>query len=291
MKKILSGVLALVLAGSAFALDSENFIPEGTVTSYTKTEYAVSTKFGDYFRSVAAKHVHVFANGLKKEVSSYNGKDELTDKLVYQYNTSRQLVSLTYTDANNKTIWQDVYEYMADGRNKSSSQFDADGNLSSKTIYKYDGNKTIESFYDGTGKLLSRTIYTLNANNQKENEKQYFGDGSIALVINYTYDENNKLKQAKYIDENGTVETQRCYKYDNKGYISEIQIYDSNNVLIERDIYKNDSNGNPKKISIYEIGEKFGTSSNELKSVSEYSYKTTASAIPVSPAPAVNDGK
>ena len=29
MKKILSGVLALVLAGSAFALDSENFIPEG----------------------------------------------------------------------------------------------------------------------------------------------------------------------------------------------------------------------------------------------------------------------
>ena len=67
MKKILSGVLALVLAGSAFALDSENFIPEGTVASYTKTEYAVSTKFGDYFRSVAAKHVHVFANGLKKD--------------------------------------------------------------------------------------------------------------------------------------------------------------------------------------------------------------------------------
>ena len=91
MKKIiLIASLCAFAAAGIFANDS--FTPAGSVSSYTKTTYNVTSKFGEYFRSVAVKDVHVFnSSGLETEVAYYYGKDELGDKVTFTYDVSRNL--------------------------------------------------------------------------------------------------------------------------------------------------------------------------------------------------------
>ena len=55
--------------------------------------------------------------------------------------------------------------------------------------------------------------------------------------------------------------------------LSEIQIYATDTDIIERDIFKNDAEGNPVRVSVYSIAEKFGSTANELVSITDYSYK------------------
>src|SRR5574344_681277 len=153
MKRIVLTALIALVACSAFAFDSATFTPNGKISSFTKTDYSISTKFGDYFRTPKSKFVHTFdATGLETESSEYSVKDVLIDKISYQYDASRNLVSSTFYDANNNIVWTTKMVYDATGKLKEESEFDKDNNLTSKTIYKTDGNTTDETYYDASGK-------------------------------------------------------------------------------------------------------------------------------------------
>lgn len=278
MKKILALTLSAIIAGSCFALDTEAFVPAGNISSYTKTEFQVTSKFGDYFRAINAKHVHIFdGSGLKTETITYNAKDELVDKISYSYDTSRNLKAITWTDSTGNVGWTSSLEYQADGKIKSESEFTAGGKLTSKIMYKYNGLEVTESFYDGDGKLLSRSIKTVDANDNLLVCMDYFGDGSFDSKSVYTYLENGKLNTVEVFDDANVLISKTVYKYSSEGLLSEIHGYNGHNILVSRTIYKNDAKGNPTKISVYEISEKFGTIVNELQTISEYAYKSNSS--------------
>src|SRR5574344_1672873 len=199
-RSILTAVIAFAVCG-AFAFDSETFTPTGKVSSYTKTDYTVTTKFGDYFRSPSSKFLHVYdSTGLETETSEYNAKDVLVDKIVYQYDTSRNLVSSTFYDATNALVWKTLMVYDATGKVKEESEFDKNNKLSGKTIYKYDDKKTDESYYDGNGKLLSKTITKYVDLKKIAEAAHYLDDGSLDQNDIYTYADNGTLTQVESVD-------------------------------------------------------------------------------------------
>ena len=180
MKKIiLIASLCAFAAAGIFANDS--FTPAGSVSSYTKTTYNVTSKFGEYFRSVAVKDVHVFnSSGLETEVAYYYGKDEPGDKVTFTYDVSRNLTGATYTDAAGAVVTKVSREYQSDGMIKSESEFNAAGVLTGKTIYKYEPSKSTESYYDEKGALLSRNITTYTADGKVSQIDSYFADGTLS---------------------------------------------------------------------------------------------------------------
>lgn len=274
MKKLVCALTLSILTFATFALDSENFVPTGRINSYTKTEYAVTTKFGDFFRSVSAKYVHVFdGSGLEVECSTYNAKDALTDKMTYTYDTSRNRTSQVLTDAAGNTQWKMSFEYLADGKIKALSEYDASGTLVGKTIYKYDALNVTDSYYDGNGALLSRTITTNDSEGRPLIVCEYDADGSLDEKIQYTYLDNGKLSAIEIFNSSGVKTSKLAYRYDASNYVSEVQTYTASGTLIQRDIYKVDAKGNPTKINVYAVAEKFGSTVNELQSITEYAYK------------------
>jgi hypothetical protein len=274
-KTILTALIALAAFG-AFAFDSEAFTPTGKISSYTKTDYTVTTKFGDYFRSPAAKYVHVYdASGLEIETSEYNAKDVLIDKIVYQYDTSRNLVSSIFYDSTNKLVWKTLMVYDATGKVKEESEFDKDNKLTGKTLYKYDGQKIDESYYNADGVLLSKTITTLNNKNKKGEVFAYLDDGTLDQHEVYTYNDNGSIAQIEVFDFDELLLEKVVYVYTNNNALSEEKMYDAKGVLGERKIYKYDaaSGVNPSKITTYTVQQKFGGTVTEMESISEFAYK------------------
>lgn len=279
MKKSILAFALFTAVTAAFALDSGSFTPKGSISSYTKTDYNVTSKFGDYFRSVNEKHVHVYsADGLVSESATYTARDELVDKITYKYDVSRNLVESVYSGADGVVIYKTQIEYQSDGKIKSESEYKEDGTLASKTIYKYEDAKVTESFYDGEGKLLSRIITILGENGKPAEEKQYFADGSLSLKKVYTWLDAVTVSSIEEFDETDSFVKKHVYRYDESGALSEVQTYNPSNVLCTREIYKNDSLGNPVRISVYAVAEKFGATVNELQSISEFAYKDTSAA-------------
>ena len=66
---------------------------------------------------------------------------------------------------------------------------------------------------------------------------------------------------------------QLVFKYAQDGTISQITTYDDTKEIIYRVIVKYDSVGNVAKVSEYAIAQKFGTTVNDLVSVTEFTYQ------------------
>ena len=61
MKKILSLAFVASFAISLFAADIFEYVPlKGNPKNYTKIEYSIASKFGNYLRTPKVKYLHVF---------------------------------------------------------------------------------------------------------------------------------------------------------------------------------------------------------------------------------------
>ena len=270
MKKLISLAVLAATTILAFAYDNELLEVKGGYRSYTKTHYAVTSKFGDYFRTVADKYEHSLDGSKRTAIKSLNAKDELLDQTSFEYNADGTLAAMTLSDITGSTT-RIVYEY-EDSRIKSESEFNSDGELCKKLIYKYADSKTTQSMYDATGKLMFRSISTCDEKCNVIECFNYNADGRLENSQKSTYLDDGRISAIETFDLDGNKTGKTVYRYDAKGFISEIQIYATDTDIIERDIYKNDDFGNPKRISVYSVAEKFGAIANELVSITDYSY-------------------
>ena len=279
MKKLLITLTAAFTGLAAFAFDSENLTINGSVSSYTKTEYTVVSKFGDYFRMPAVRHTHTYINGKESESASYavksnnkgGNKDSLADKTTYEYNNLGYLVTTNYFDSNEKQIWKNVKEYDDAGLLKSESEYNGANELTGKTIYKREGNKLTESYYGGQGELLECTVST-EADGKTLESFRYYADGSLDTRFVYTYDASGKVSKIDSFEAEGKLTEKVTFVYTPTGALKEIQTSNADNVLYERILYVPDSQGNPKKSYTYKVSQKFGGTVNELVSTSDYTF-------------------
>ena len=274
MKKILITAAFAAIAVSAFSFDSEKIVPKGKVNSYSKTDYSVTSKFGEYFRTPDAKYVHVFdQTGLEIESSEYSPKDVLIDKITYGYDVSRNLISETCSDGNGNLLWKSEYSYQTDGKLKDVSTYDAGGVLTGKKIYKNTANEEAESVYNADGALVSKTITKTDERGRSVTVNKYFADGSLESSKNCTYNDAGALAQTENIGADGKIVSRTLVVYDDKAFVKEIQEYDGEGNVTQRAIYKNEVSGNPIKVTTYSVSEKFGGTVNELIDIVEYVYK------------------
>ena len=275
MKKTLLCAAIAFAACFAFSLDTANFVPNGDVSSYTKTDYSVTSKFGQYYRSVTSRHVHEYNDqGLKVSTSEYSVKDVLLDKIDYQYDDSGKLSSLEFYGPSGTVVWKTAYEYDAEGALKSESEYDAEGTLVGKTIYEYASGKTTESYYNGYGSLLERTFTLRDEDGKTTGVDRYYGDGTLENREVYTYLDDGRLSKVEYLDALDNLNERKVYVYDaTTSFLSEIQTFNASGVVLERQQYKNDEKGNPTRVNVWKVFFKFGTTVNELQSITEYSYK------------------
>ena len=87
MKKTMIFLAVATLSAQIFAFDSEATLkPTTPIGGYTKIDYQITEKFGDYYRSPRAKFVHMFdANGRETEATELTSKDTVVDRITYKY--------------------------------------------------------------------------------------------------------------------------------------------------------------------------------------------------------------
>ena len=80
MKKLLSLAFVASFAISLFAVDIFEFVPlKENPKNYTKIEYSIASKFGNYFRTPKVKYLHVFNDeGKLVEKRKFHGNKRAT---------------------------------------------------------------------------------------------------------------------------------------------------------------------------------------------------------------------
>ena len=273
MQKFLLAVIGLAaLLSPAVAFDTASYVPKGKVNSYTKINYTIVSRFGEYYRSPALRFVHIFKNGREEEASSYDPQNKLVDRMTFEYDEAGRRTKTEYRDSHDIPMHRTVTEYDGEGRILSETEFDSMGTLSGKTIYTYGGGKETQSFYDREGALLSRIISRRDEAGRISEINEYFGDGSFEQKEVYSYLEDGKISSIIIsIDDEGTSSS-IIYRYTDNGILQEIQTFNAAGEVTHREFYEHDEQGNMTAIKEYEVTKKFGDIANELKSMTTYAY-------------------
>ncbi|MFA6856653.1 MAG: hypothetical protein WCR31_05530 [Treponema sp.] len=272
MKKLFAAVAVAVMCVSLFAFDVADYLPlKGIVKSCTRTEYSITSKFGDYFRTPETKTVRVFNGaGQETESSEMTPRDVLVNKIQNTYDAAGKLVSQVGYNSDNALIWKSVITYGTDGNKSNVSEYGKDGTLKSKTIYIYNGNKlSDETYYSSDGAVASKTTYKYNEGGQLSVESHYYADGSLDEEYDYTYTETGRIDTITYMNGYGNVTARDYFRWSADGVLNEITTCGEDNRTTKRKIIKYDAAGNITKISTYNVGKKFGTTVTELAGMTE----------------------
>ena len=273
MKKLFALVCVAALCTALFADDIFTFVPvKGKVTKCTQTDYLISSKFGNYYRTPNKKTTHIYDDfGNETSVTEATTKDELISKIVSTYNSDHQLTEQLTYNSDDEVICKDVITYK-NNLKSDLSEYNKNGDLKSKTIYQYtDGLLTDETDYNADGSLLWKTLYSYNDGIVSVISK-YNSKGELDTSETYKYAEDGKLESIVTSDAFANETTQLVFRYAN-GQISELLSYNSANKLINRVLVKYDALGNVAKLSEYDVADKFGTTVNELVNMVEYVFE------------------
>lgn len=274
MKKIISLAFAATLSLSLFAADIFTYAPiSGNVKSYTKTEYSIASKFGNYFRTPSVKFLHTFDGAQEIESGELTPRDAVVNKIVSTYDEEGRLSTQTFTNSDGDIVWKSTTTYK-DGLKIDYSEYDATDNLKDRTIFTYENGLLVdESSYDGEGTLLWKTIYKYNSNGRTDSISEYEARGTLSERKTYAYNETGAIDSITYYDADKSLETQEVFRYGTDGVLNEITTYDATKQISKRVLIKYDTTGNVNRVSEYEVSEKFGTIVNDLVGMSEYVYE------------------
>jgi len=249
--------------------------PNGSPKSYTQTEFTITTKFGDYFRTPSIKYKHTFNDdGLEIESGEYSISGQLASKIVYEYTEDKQLASQSCYDGEENLFWKVVGVFDKNGKKIEENEYDAKGALLGKTIYKYDDPDTIdETYYNSQGDLIWKNTYVYNSEKKLTENCSYFANGALDVKRLYVYNTDGSLSEIN------------SYNYLNEQISREANIYNSDGLLIEhavygadgkrksRVFYKYDDKKNVVKQTSYNIAQKFGNTVNEMVGQSDFDYE------------------
>ena len=280
MKKLLAFAITATLSLSLFAADIFKYAPiTGNVKSYTETDFSIATRFGTLYRTPSSKVLHVFdSNGKETTSSELTPKDAIINSISTTYDTAGHLVEQLCTNADGEVVWKNTYTYK-NNLKVDASEFDRKGNLRARTIYTYENNRlTDESSYDGEGALIWKTIYKYSDNGRLTNLSEYNPDGTLSEQLDYNYTDSGAIDSIAKYDAFAGKQTSNVFRYASNGSLSEITTYNTDKQVIKRTVIKYDSKGNVNKVSEYDVAEKFGSTVNELVSMSEYSFEYTGSS-------------
>ena len=273
MKKILTFTSLALFSFSLFAVDIFSISQlKDQIKSFTRTDYAVTTKFGNYFRTPSAKTTHNYTEGKETEEIHLTPRDVVIRKVIWNYDEEGNLSEKVCSNAENELEWKTAMTYV-DGVQQDHSEYDNAGNLKNRTIYTYtDGLLTDKTLYNGEGALVEKTIFTYTDGKKVATICNYIADGSLKEKQSYAYTVEGVLDAITYYDKDLNENRIESLRYDENGILAEVTTY-VNDKVVKRTLIKYEEKGNVSRISEYNIADKFGTTVNELISIAEFAYE------------------
>jgi hypothetical protein len=123
------------------------------------------------------------------------------------------------------------------GLKTSEIEYDSDGSLNSKKIYKYNDSMQLLSYekYNDENKLDDKEVYTYDSINRIIEIQDLNGRGKIDRIIALFYsDTTGKLIKSVQFDKHKRIEFTKMYiDYDEHNNYTKIEVYDNLDVLIE----------------------------------------------------------
>ncbi|MBR5096999.1 MAG: hypothetical protein IK094_07850 [Treponema sp.] len=276
MKKLSLSVLLIAFGFFAFAFDDSPFMkPNGEPKSYLQTDFTITTKFGDYFRTPAVKYKHTFnADGLEIESAEYSVTGQLASKMLYEYTADKQLASQSCCDADGNLFWKVSAVFDKNGKKTEENEYDAKGALLGKTIYKYEGSDSIdETYYNSRGDLIWKNTYKYNSEQKLVENCSYFANGNLDVKKIYVYSPDGKLTEINSYNHLNEQIAREVNIYNADGLLSEYAVYGSDGKRRSRVFYKYDAKKNVIKQTTYNIAQKFGNTVNEMVGQSDFEYE------------------
>ena len=276
MKKVFLSGLLIACGIFAFAFDDSPFMrPNGSPKSYTQTDFTITTKFGDYFRTPAVKFKHIInEDGLEIESAEYSVTGQLVDKIVYEYTADKQIASQSCFDASGNLSWKVSATFDKNGKKIEENEYDAKGLLLGKTIYKYDSPNTVdETYYNSQGNLIWKNTYLYNAEKKLMETSAYFSTGALDVKKVFVYNSDGTISEINsYNSLNEQVERE-TNTYNSDGLLTERAVFGDDGKRRSRVFYKYDANKNVIKKTTYNISQKFGSTVNEMAGQSDFEYE------------------
>jgi len=270
-------VFVFILATAGISAETPFFAIKGKIKSYTKTDYVISQKFGDYFRTPDVNFTYNFDDkGHEVEILEISANGTLLSKVTNTYDDKGLLNSKVSSDGANITEWRIAYTYDENGTLVDQSEFNKNDVLHNRTIIKYSEDKTKvdESSYDEKGQLLWKNIYKYDAATGRKLElNQYFASGALDEKQTYIYNEEGVLVEIDTSDTKGNVIKKTLYRFNDAGQNSETTVYNFVTGEEEREFYRYDDDGNLVRVTTYAVSNKFDSIVNELIGMSEYKYE------------------
>lgn len=270
-------IFIFILSMTAIFAETPFFSINGKIKSYTKTNYVISQKFGDYFRTPDVNFTYNFDDkGKQTEVVEVSANGTLLGKVVSTYDDKDKLISTVSFDGANITEWRVAYTYNENGEVVDVSEFNKNEVLKTRTITKYSEDKTKvdESSYDDKGQLRWKNIYKYDAATGRKLElNQYFASGVLDEKQTYIYNDDGILVEIDTSDVKGEITKKTLYRFDETGKNTETTIYNFVTGEEEREFYRYDEDGNLSRVTTYAVASKFDTIVNELIGMSEYKYE------------------
>lgn len=274
MKKLICLCASALLTFNFFAVDifSTGVVKlTGNVQSFTRTDFSVTTKFGNYFRTPATKTTHNFTDGKESEEIHLTPRDVVIRKVLFTYDDEGNLSEKVCSNAENDLEWKTAMTYK-DGVQQDHSEYDNAGNLKARTIYTYtDTLMTDKTIYDGEGALLEKTIYAYTDSGKIATLSNYGADGALREKQTYAYTVEGVLDAITYFDKDLNEIRIESMRYDDVGLLTEVTTYE-NDKVVKRTLVKYDEKANVSRISECNIADKFGTTVNELIAIADFSY-------------------
>lgn len=218
--------------------DAEKMIADFRIEyqDYKSTSYSDGKKTGGY-------HTKLDEHGNEIYTASYgeNGKLEMETEFKNKYDKNGNLVLKTNYDRDGEFTSKTEYKYDGYGNLYLSVSYDEDGTATSREEIKYqytegiithkteysDGKKEYESWYNKAGDIIAYTNYF---GGMKDSEYRYNEDDKEALYVSY--------------DSNGAILYKITYKFDRNGNTILRKDYDGDENLDQSVKYRYDGDGN-----------------------------------------------
>lgn|GEM_PF-4529470 len=222
MKKTILLLISLVFL---FACN-ESTTPDKTEKNYKMVKGWINFYNNGSYSEKMLWHIEEYNNGLKTKFEQYVG-NILIARWTYEYDENKNMIKSSLDNADPESIDTYIIYSYENGKLKTETEYDFDGELSIESVYEYDSQGKISKVnhknyfldeescdkytYDSKGNLIKKENFL---------ECDEFRSG---FKEEWKYDSSNRIIECSYEDMGETIKEE--WNYNSKGLVSEKIMY------------------------------------------------------------------
>jgi hypothetical protein len=242
MKKKKNDLEKKGLKGRIKYIEEQNyFLSEGTdlmedvklstyeLTSYNEEENIIKSFWNS--EGAYSNYIYIYdpTGKILNEEHLYFDDGILSEKYIFRYNSSGQIIEKNNYDSDGDFLSRDNYEYNSN-ENLVIKYYENNSGRSLSSISKYDSNgDEIEyKYYDSEEELWGKVICKYDSKGDKLEQNSYNSDGCLNHKEEFKYDSNRNMIEHMYYDSETKLNFRNFFEYEldnNNNWIAQFIIH------------------------------------------------------------------